>query len=164
MDLIMPEIGLVFWTTLAFLITLFILAKAGWKPVLKAIKERELSIENSLQEAEKARAEMQNLNAENEKLIKEAKAERDLLLTEARETKEAIIAEARSKSKEEGDRMITAARETIKNEKLAAQTEIKNMVAQLSIEIAEKIVKSQLNDDEKQKALVDTLLDDVNLN
>lgn len=164
MDLIMPELGLVFWTTLAFVITWVLLGKFGWKPALKAIKDRELSIENSLQEAEKARAEMQNLTAENEKLIKEAKAERDLLLTEARETKEAIIAEARSKSKEEGDRMITAARETIKNEKLAAQTEIKNMVAQLSIEIAEKIVKSQLNDDEKQKALVDTLLDDVNLN
>jgi F-type H+-transporting ATPase subunit b len=164
MDLITPEIGLVFWTTLSFAIVWFILGKYAWKPALKAIKDRESTIENSLKQAEEARAEMANLNAENEKILRDARAERDVMLTEARETKDAIVGEAKGKAKEEGDRMIETAREAIKNEKLAAQTEIKNMVAQLSIEIAEKIVRHELDDEAKQKALVSNLIDEVTLN
>lgn len=158
------EYGLVIWTTLAFLITWGLLGKMAWKPILKSLKDREDTIDSSLKEAVKAREEIANMKSDNEKLLQQAREERDKMLTEARETKESIVAEAKGKAQEEGDRMIEAAREAIKNEKMAAQTEIKNMVAQLSIEIAEKIVKEQLNDSDKQNALVNNLIDEVNLN
>ena len=164
MGLITPDLGLVFWTTLSFLIVLFILGKFAWKPMLAGLKEREESITSALEQAETARKEMDNLKNDNEKLLQEARAERDKMLTEARETREAIVAKAESEAKEKGDRLVAKAKEEIQNEKLAAQTEIKNMVANLSIEIAEKIVKSQLSDNDKQKALVDSMIDDVILN
>ncbi len=136
----------------------------AWKPILKALKDRESTIEDSLNEAVKAREEIAGMKSDNEKLLQEAREERDKMLTEARETKDAIVAEAKGKAQEEGDRAIENARDTIRNEKMAAQTEIKNMVAMLSIEIAEKIVKAQLDDAEKQKALANKFVDELNLN
>ncbi len=164
MDLITPGIGLVFWTTLSFLIVLFILSKAAWKPMLKALKEREENIDGALAEAEKARQEMASLQSDNEKLLKEAREERDRMLTEARDTHGTIVGKAKGDAKAEADRLIAGAREEIRSEKRAAQTEIKNMVAQLSIEIAEKVIKERLSNDEKQKALVNSLIEDLNLN
>ena len=164
MDLVTPGIGLIFWTTLVFLVLLALLTKYAWKPILKAVKERESKIEEALEAAEKARVDMAKLKSQNEDLRKEALAERDALLKEAREMKEKMLAEAKSVAKSEGDKIIEAARETIKHEKMAAVTEIKNQVATLSIEIAEKIVKQSLSSDDKQKTLVDNLVEEVNLN
>ena len=111
------EVGLVIWTTLAFLITWGLLGKMAWKPIMKSLKEREDTISDSLNEAVKAREEIKGMKAENEKLLQQAREERDAMLSEARETKEAIVAEARGKAQEEGDRIVASARETIKNEK-----------------------------------------------
>jgi F-type H+-transporting ATPase subunit b len=164
MELVIPSIGLIFWTSLVFIILLFLLGKFAWKPILKSVKERETKIETALEASEKAREEMAALKSLNEDLRKEALLERDTLLKEAREIKDKIVAEAKSTAKEEGERIIEAAREVIKNEKMAAVTELKNQVATLSIEIAEKIVREKLSTDEKQKALVDGLVEEINLN
>ena len=164
MDLVIPSIGLIFWTSLVFIILLFLLGKYAWKPILKSVKERETKIETALEASEKAREEMAALKSQNEDLRKEALVERDTLLKEAREMKDKIVAEAKNTAKEEGERIIESAREVITNEKMAAVTEIKNQVATLSIEIAEKIVKEKLSTDEKQKTLVDGLVKEINLN
>ncbi len=164
MDLVIPSIGLIFWTSLVFLILLFLLAKFAWKPILKSVKERETKIESALEASEKAREEMAALKSQNDDLKKEALVERDSLLKEAREMKDKIVSEAKNTAKEEGERIIESAREVITNEKMAAVTEIKNQVATLSIEIAEKIVKEKLSTDEKQKTLVDGLVEEINLN
>ena len=164
MDLVIPSIGLIFWTSLVFIILLFLLGKYAWKPILKSVKERETKIETALEASEKAREEMAALKSQNEDLRKEALVERDALLKEAREMKDKIVVEAKNIAKEEGERIIESAREAIKNEKMAAVTEIKNQVATLSIEIAEKIVKEKLSTDEKQKTLVDGLVKEINLN
>ena len=164
MELVKPEFGLIFWMTVSFLIVVFILRKFAWGPILSSLKERETSIEDALNAAKKAKDEVANMKAENEQLLKQARNERDMMLKEARDTKDAIVNEARAKAQTEADRMITIARETIQNEKMAAITELKNQVATLSIEIAEKVIRQQLASDEKQKALVNDLLKDVKLN
>lgn len=164
MELVKPSIGLIFWMVVSFSIILFLLKKFAWKPILTMIKEREQSIENALAAAEKAKADMAVLQSDNERILAEARAERDVLLKEAREMKEQIISEAKGAATKEGDRLLKIARENIQNEKMAAITELKNQVATLSIEIAEKILKSELSSDEKQKSLVNNLLKDVNLN
>ncbi|MBN8695113.1 MAG: F0F1 ATP synthase subunit B [Bacteroidetes bacterium] len=164
MELVKPSIGLIFWMAVSFSIILFLLKKFAWKPILGMIKEREESIENALAAAEKAKEEMKALQSNNERILAEARAERDTLLKEAREMKDKMIAEAKTTATKEGERLLAIARENIQNEKMAAITELKNQVATLSIEIAEKILKSELSSDEKQKTLVNTLLKDVNLN
>lgn len=164
MDLVTPGIGLLFWTTLVFIFLVVLLSKYAWKPILGAVKAREESIDNALKSAEKAREEMANLNADNERILKEARAERDALLKEAREMKDAIIAEAKTAASTEAEKVMVAAKEAIKNEKMAALTELKNTVGTLSLEIAEKVLKSELSSDEKQQTLVKSLLDDVSLN
>jgi F-type H+-transporting ATPase subunit b len=162
--LVSPGIGLIFWTSIVFLLLIFILGKFAWKPILKAIKEREEGIENALKSAEKAKLEMEELKAGNEKILNEARNERDLLLKEARETKDAIVNEAKVKANQEAERILSNAREQINAEKNAAIADLKSQVATLSIDIAEKILKSELSTDEKQKALVNNLMKDVNLN
>ena len=164
MELVTPAIGLVFWMCVTFLTIFFILKKFAWKPILNMIKEREDSIESALQAAEKAKLEMKELQAGNERILAEAMAERDNLLREARETKDAIVNEAKTKAKAEADKLINQALESIKNEKMAAITELKNQVAALSIEVAEKILKEQLSTEEKQKVLASNLLKEVKLN
>ncbi len=164
MELVKPSIGLIFWMVVSFSIILFLLKKFAWKPILGMIKERELSIENALAAAENAKEEMKALQSSNEKILAEARNERDLMLKDAREIREKMIADAKGIATKEGERLLTSARENIQNEKMAAITELKNQVATLSIEIAEKILKSELSSDEKQKSLVNTLLKDVNLN
>jgi F-type H+-transporting ATPase subunit b len=164
MELVTPGIGLVFWTTVVFVILFVLLAKFAWKPILGAIKEREQSIESALAAAEKAKMEMSKLKSDNERILMEARNERDALLKDARETKEKMIAEAKAVAASEGEKMLAAARINILNEKTAAIAELKNQVATLSIEIAEKILKSELSSDEKQNTLVNNMLKDVNLN
>ncbi|MGB3948077.1 MAG: F0F1 ATP synthase subunit B [Bacteroidia bacterium] len=164
MELVKPSIGLIFWMVVSFSIILFLLKKFAWSPILNMVKEREDSIEAALKSAELAKAEMKSLKSENERILADARNERDILLKEAREIKEKMIAEAKTTATTEGERLLKAARENIENEKMAAITELKNQVAVLSIEIAEKILKAELASDEKQKSLVKNLLQDVNLN
>jgi F-type H+-transporting ATPase subunit b len=158
------SVGLFIYQTLIFFLLLVILKKYAWKPILGAVNDREEKIEEALESAKQAKLDIANLKSQNEDMRKEALAERDSLLKEAREVKDKIVSEAKNSAKEEGDRIIESAREVIKNEKMAAVTELKNQVAVLSIEIAEKIVKEKLSTDEKQKALVDGLVNEINLN
>jgi F-type H+-transporting ATPase subunit b len=164
MDLITPSIGLIFWNTVVFVILLFLLSKFAWKPILGAVKKREESINNALQAAENAKAEMAKLQSQNEEILQQARIERDQMLKEARDSRDRMIAEAKSKASEEADRMIAAARDSIRNEKLAAITDLKNQVAVLSVEIAEKILRQELSSAEKQQALANSLIEDMNLN
>ena len=164
MDLITPELGLIFWTTLSFLILLFILGKFAWKPILNAVNDREDSIKDALVEADKARQEMQNLKSDNEKILKEARAERDAMIKDAREIKDTMISEAKEEAKAQATKLIEQAKTTIQNEKLAAITDLKNQVADLSINIAEKVMKNELSAKDKQIALVEKMLGDIELN
>ncbi|MFN5459343.1 MAG: F0F1 ATP synthase subunit B [Bacteroidota bacterium] len=162
--LVQPEYGLMFWMLVVFLIVMFLLKKYAWGPILKMLKDRETLIEESLNKAAKAKEEIKDLQATNEKMLNEARAERDAMMKEARETRESIVNEAKNKAKVEADRMIAIAREQIQNEKMAAITDLKNQVASLSIEIAEKILKENLSKDENQKSLVNNYIKDINLN
>jgi F-type H+-transporting ATPase subunit b len=164
MELVTPQIGLIFWTTVSFLILMVILKKFAWAPILGAVKEREASIKKALESAEVARKEMASLQADNERILKEARSERDAMLAEAREMKTTIISEAKNSAKEEADKMVASAKAVIENEKAAAVTELKNSVGALSIEIAEKVLKSELKDADKQNAFITEMLKDVKLN
>jgi F-type H+-transporting ATPase subunit b len=164
MELITPGIGLLFWMFLAFTAVLIILRKFAWRPILQALKERETSITTALSEARMAREEVSLLKVKNDELIHEVQEERDAILKEARDTKSAIVADAKNMAKEEADKMIQQAREEILSEKHAAMSDIRSQVASLSIEIAEKILKSELSEEKKQKALIDNLLDEIKLN
>lgn len=159
-----PEIGLVFWTTISFLILLFILGKYAWRPIINALNQREEGIKKALESADEARKEMQNLQADNEKLLAQARVERDAMLKEAREIKDKIIADAKTEAQKQGAKMIEQAKATIESEKKAAVAELKNQVAGLSLDIAEKVVRDELSDKDKQLKHVNTMLDDVTLN
>jgi F-type H+-transporting ATPase subunit b len=164
MELIQPGLGLIFWMTLSFALVLFLLGKYAWKPIMKMLKEREESIDQALHAADRAREEMKNLVSDNEKLLAEAKNERDAILSEARKIREKIIDEARIKANEEAQRIVENALERIENEKMAAITELKNQIALLSIEIAEKLIREELSHDKKQEELIKKMLDDVQAN
>ena len=162
--MIEPGIGLLFWMTLTFLILLFFLAKFAWKPIMAAINEREVTIVDSLNQAKLAKQEVLNLKVENEIIIREAKVERDNILKEAREIKDRIVGEAKDLAKSEGDKMIEQARQSIQAEKSAAMSEIKNQIGNLSVTIAESILKQKLDNDGAQNALVENILNKSNLN
>jgi F-type H+-transporting ATPase subunit b len=163
MELVTPEIGLVFWTTVSFLILLFLLGKFAWKPILGALNERERFIEDSLSKAEAAKDEMARLTNENESLLKQARAERDHILSEARKVKEQMIVDAKELAHKEGARMIELARVEINNQKSIAMADVKNQVATLSLQIAEKVLRKQFEDHQKQDELVSQLLKEVKL-
>lgn len=162
--LVTPELGLIFWQLVIFLIVLFLLAKFAWKPILSSLKEREDSIEGALRMADQAKLEMQELKAGNEKLLADARLERDRIIKEATTLANQLIEQAKNKANEEGGRMIVQAREAIQNEKNAALAEVKNTAAQLSIDIAERILRRELTDTDSQKELVNSYLKDVKLN
>ena len=156
--------GTVFWATVAFLVVAFLLKKMAWGPILKSLEERSEGIENALNEAERARQEMSKLQAGNEQLLREARDERDRILAEAKALKDSIVGEARAKATEESTRIIEAARMEIDNQKKAAITELKNQVATLSVDIAEKLTREKLSDSEKQKALNESLIAEIRSN
>lgn len=162
--LLTPAAGVVIWTTIAFLTVLFILRKFAWKPILKGLKDREESIDNALSAAERARNEMANLQADNERLLQEARVERDRILKEARDMRDSMVNDAKGKAQEEADRMIASAREAIANEKNRAVAELKNQIANLSIEIAEKLLRQNLSGEAANQELAEKLADDVKLN
>ncbi|MDX2429462.1 MAG: F0F1 ATP synthase subunit B [Bacteroides sp.] len=164
MDLVTPGIGLIFWTTLFFLILLFILGKFAWPAILTAIKARNESIKQALDAAEKAKEEMAKLQADNQKILAEAKAERDAMMKEAKQLKDKLIAEAKDEATQEGKRLVTNARESIQAEKKAAINDLKKQVANLSMDIAEKILRQKLEDSKAQKELINTLINEADLN
>ena len=155
--------GLFFWQTIIFVTLIFLLRKYAWKPILDAVNEREEGIKNALLSAEKAKEEMASLQSDNEQTLKKARSERDLLLKEAREIKQQIIDEAKNEAKSEAKKIISQAQETIQNEKNAAIVDLKNQVAGLSIDIAEKVLKEKLSDDKTQMKLVKDLVKEVTL-
>ena len=163
MDLVTPNPGLILWTAITFLILLFILKKYAWKPILKAVTDRENSIESALLRAEAVREEMSRLTNENEALLKQARAERDTILAEATKVKNQIIGEAKEAAQKEGARQLEIARIEINNQKAIAMADVKNQVAALSLDIAEKVLRKQFEDQKKQDELVRDLLKDVKL-
>lgn len=164
MDLVLPGEGLLFWTTLVFIVLLVLLKKFAWKPILGAVEEREGKIQGALDAAKEAEKKMTELTAQNDAILKEARTERDAMLKEAKDAKNAIVSEAKNQASSEAEKVLLDAREQITIEKAKAVTELKNQVAVLSIEIAEKILKGELSDKGKQETLVNDLIDDVNLN
>jgi F-type H+-transporting ATPase subunit b len=158
MELVSPGIGLIFWMVLSFSILMFITFKFIWPAILGGLKEREQEIAGSLEEAKKAREEMKTLQASNESLIAEAKEQRDIILKDAKALKEDMLKEAKEQAKTEGQRLIEEAKKQIEQEKMAAITELKNEVADLSISIAEKLIKTELAAKNKSKDLMDKLI------
>lgn len=156
--------GLFFWQALLFIGLLLLLRKFAWKPILGAVNEREEKISESLDLAEKTKQEMLALQSQNENLLKEARAERDSMIKDAKETANKMVEEAKGKAKDEAEKVMTSARESINAEKVAAISELKTQVASFSIEIAEKLVRSELSEADKQKALADKLAGDINMN
>ncbi|NTE02153.1 F0F1 ATP synthase subunit B [Agrobacterium tumefaciens] len=164
MELVTPSIGLVFWTALAFICLLILLRKLAWKPILGAIHEREQSIDEALNKAELAKQEMIRLTTQNQDLMQQARAERDEILKEAKTLKDSILNEAKKQAQLEGAKLIEKAKIEIENQKKVALAEVKGQVSTLSLEIAERILRNQLDDKTKQEALVANLLKDVELN
>jgi F-type H+-transporting ATPase subunit b len=164
MDLVQPGFGLVFWTAITFLILLFILRKFAWKPILGAVSDREEGIKDALASAEKARKEMENLQADNERILQEARAEREAMLKDAREMKNKLIADAKDEAQAQASKMIEQAQEAIESEKKAAMAELKSHVAGLSLNIAEKVVRDELSNKDKQLKLVEEMLGEATLN
>jgi len=164
MDLITPDLGLVFWTGLTFIILMFILTKFIWKPIMAAVNNRENNIQEALDMAKKTKAEMEKLQTQNANLLKEARIERDEMIKEAKLTSDKMVESAKTKAKEEADKIVENARVSIEAEKNAALAELKNQVAGMALEIAEKIIRVELSSDEKQKQLADGFVQDINLN
>lgn len=164
MDLITPEFGLVFWTLITFLVLLFILRKFAWNPILGAVSERENGIKKALASADKARQEMENLQADNQKILKEARAEREAMLKEARELKNKMIDDAKVEAKDQANKLVAQAQAAIETEKKVAIADLKAQVADLSISIAEKVLGEELSNKGKQEKLVESMLDDTSLN
>ncbi|MCB0446444.1 MAG: F0F1 ATP synthase subunit B [Gelidibacter sp.] len=164
MDLITPGFGLVFWTAITFLCLLFILRKFAWKPILGAVEDREEGIKSALASAENARKEMQNLKADNERILNEARAEREAMLKDARDIKAKMIADAKGEAQAQAAKMIEQAQTAIESEKKAAMAELRNQVASLSVDIAEKVVREELSNKDKQLKLVESMLSEATLN
>lgn len=164
MDLLIPDVGLFIFQMVAFLILIFVLGKFAWKPILSGLKEREETIESALLSAEQAKKEMEALQADNEKLLTEARAERDKILKEAVAAANQIKEEAKEETSKISAKMIEDAKATIDNEKRAALADVKSTVATLSLEITEKILKKELADQKAQQGLVEDYIKDLNLN
>ena len=166
MDKLLNEFsfGLFIWQTILFIALLLLLKKYAWGPILNAVNEREEGIKNALAEADKARQEMQNITADNERILNEARATRDGMLKEARDMKTNMIEEAKDEAKAQANKLMEQTKTAIQNEKLAAIADIKSQVANLSIDIAEKVVKEELSNKDKQLKLVEQLLNEVKLN
>ena len=158
------SVGLFFWQTLLFIVLVLFLRKYAWGPILTAVESREEGIKESLEAAKKAKEEMEMLSADNERIIAEAKVERDALLKEGQEIKKEIITEAKEQAKIESEKILLQTKEQINNEKMKAITELKNQVGNISIGIAEKILKTELSDKEKHNELIKKALDNSELN
>ncbi len=164
MELLLPSLGLIFWTLLAFIIVFLILKKFAWKPILNSLDEREKGIADSLSTAERVRAEMTHLQNENEILLAQAREERGAMLKEAREIKEKIIADAKEQAKVEASKIINEAQLAIQTQKMAAITDVKNQIGKMVIEVSEKVLRRELQDKPAQEKHVAQLVEGVKLN
>lgn len=164
MDLLTPELGLFFWTLIAFLCVLFILGKFAWKPILNSLGEREKGIAESISAAERVKGEMSQLKAENEKLLAQAREERAAILKEAKEMKDKIVNDAKDQAKAEANKIIVDAQAQITQQKNAAMTEVKNEIGTMAVGLAEKILRKQLATAEDQNSFVNMLADDIKMN
>ena len=164
MSLVTPAIGLMFWTCIIFTLLILLLRKFAWKPILTAVDDRNEQINSALKAADKARLEIENLNNDNERILLEAKSERDQLLKEARDIKDNIINEAKEKASNEAENILNVAKSQIENEKMKAITELKNSVAVLSIDIAEKVLKNELKEKSNQEDFINSILKNSELN
>jgi len=158
------SVGLFFWQLVLFVGLVLLLKKFAWKPILDSVNNREEGIKKALDSAEKAKREMENLQADNEKLLQEARMEREAMLKEARDLKSKMIEDAKGEAENQANKIIQQAQATIESEKKAAISELKSQVASLSIEIAEKVVREELSNKDKQSKLIDTMLEDTKLN
>jgi len=158
------SLGLFFWQAVILVVLILLLVKFAWKPIMTSITEREEGIANAIASAEAARKEMQNLQADNQRILNEARAERDAMIKEAREIKDKMIADAKAEAAVQGEKMIEQAKAAIESEKNAAMAELKNQVSGFSLDIAEKILKNELSDKASQTSLVERMLEDVKLN
>ena len=164
MDLLTPELGLFFWTLVAFLTVFFILKKFAWKPILSSLGEREKGIADSISAAEKVKKEMSQLQAENEKIMAQAREERTAMLSEARKMSEQIVTKAKEDTKMIADRMIVDAQQQIEQQKQAAMAEVKNEIGSLAITVAEKILRSKLATAEDQTSYINMLSEEIKMN
>ncbi len=164
MELVLPGIGLIFWMTLSFLILAFILGKFGWPVIVKALDKRETKISEALELAEKTREEMKALQANNEQLLREAKEERDAILAEARKVSQKMYDEAKEKANEEAQRILTSAKENIHYEQMKAIAEVRNTIAELSLEIAGKVLSEEMKESGRHTSYVNRLVDEIKLN
>lgn len=164
MDLLNPEIGLFFWSLLAFLIVLFLLKKFAWKPILSALNEREKGIADAISAAERMRQEMGMIQAENEKLLAQAREERTQIIKEARDMQDKMLNEARERARTDADKILADANDQIQRQKMAALTDVKNQIGRLSVEVAEKILRQQLATPDAQNKLMAELTEDIRLN
>ena len=164
MEIVSPGIGLILWMTVSFAALVFILRRYAWKPILKSLHDREETIDEALNQANMAREEMKNLKSDNEKLLKEAQEERAGMLRDARKVKESIIEEAKTKANEEANNIVENAKERIENEKMAAMTDLKNQIASISIEVAEKVLERELATENKQEAYLKKLIENTKFN
>jgi len=164
MELLTPDFGLFFWTLLAFLTVFFILRKFAWKPIINSLGEREKGIADSIATAERVKGEMSQLKSENEKLLMQAREERTMMLKEAKDTKHRIISEAKEQAKVEANKIIIDAQAQIIQQKNAALTEVKNEIGSLALEVAEKILRKQLNNGDGQEMYTKMLAEDIKLN
>jgi len=164
LSLITPSWGLLIWTSLIFCMLWFILGKYAFKPIAEALKAREDSIENALQAAEKAKQDMAALQADNDRIVNEAREERSKILREAKEVSDKMIGDARDKAKDEADKIVASARAEIATEKLAAMNEVKNVIGLETIALAEKVLKRELNDNPSQTAFIESEVKSINLN
>ena len=164
MELLTPELGLFFWTLLAFLAVFFILKKFAWTPILQALSERETGIAASIASADRVRKEMAMMQSENEKLMAQAREERTAMLKEAKETKDRIVNEAKDAAKIEANKIIADAQQQIQQQKMAALIEVKNEIGKLAIEVSEKILRKQLSTADAQSAYAGLLAEEVKLN
>jgi F-type H+-transporting ATPase subunit b len=164
MDLLLPHLGLIVWTVLAFLIVLFILKKYAWKTILNGLNERETNIANSIASAEKVKSEMAQLKSENEALLQSAREERSAMLKDAKDLKDKMINDAKEEAKSQAAKIIADANASIQHQKMAALTEIKNQVGKMVVEVSEKIIRKELSDKANQESYISKLAEEIRLN
>ena len=164
MELLLPKLGLIFWTLIAFGITLWILRKFAWKPILKSLDEREKNISDSIMSAENVRKEMSELKSENEALLAQAREERATMMREAKETRDKIIQDAKEQARAETNKIVADAQSVINQQKMAAITDLKNQVGNLVIEVSEKVLRRELSSKDEQEKYIQQLSQNIELN
>ena len=163
-NVIQPDVGLIFWSAVIFLLFWLLMSKVAFKPIIAALKKRESDIQGSLDEAKRVRQEMQNLKAENEALLEQAREERAQILKEAKEAGNRIVEEAKTRAKEDAQKIVASTKEHIEHQKMAAITDLKNQVGAISLEIAEKVIRKELRGNTEQESFVNGLVKEIKLN